>query len=345
MSSQNVIDFLDPYYDNELYVSSQSTSKTNVYNVDLNSISLPSIISISGRKSSGKTVCAYELQKLGYRILNVADALKCLIRKILFISKDNLEENKNNPNVVFTLNNYQICLLSSELNIDNEIIKDVLSPYEHFTIRQLLQIIGTDLIRKFNKNWHLESLEKKINNLRSQNPLCKICIPDVRFVNELLFIKNKLNGLSYYIIRPLLSSSSSSSSNHISNHISETQLNWTFFGSNILVNNGNLESLFYKLIRKITISNETLDNEDSLLFLKSNLFLNINCKTVYLAGKLFLNNKIKNSLTPFINENYKLWYTSNKRYPDILDTVTNTKLKNMYIRLWLKGIFDFLTNN
>ena len=166
MSSQNVIDFLDPYYDNELYVSSQSTSKTNVYNVDLNSISLPSIISISGRKSSGKTVCAYELQKLGYRILNVADALKCLIRKILFISKDNLEENKNNPDVVFTLNNYQICLLSSELNIDNEIIKDVLSPYEHFTIRQLLQIIGTDLIRKFNKNWHLESLEKKINNLR-----------------------------------------------------------------------------------------------------------------------------------------------------------------------------------
>ena len=295
---------------------------------------LSNIISFSGRKSSGKSAIASELQKVGYHILNIADALKDLIRKLLFISNDTLEEYKNNPNQYFTLDNFQIYLLSTKLNIHHETIQNVLGIQQQFNIRQLLQLIGTELIRNFNPDWHLEKLQESISLLQSENQECKICIPDVRFINELAFIKNILKGSCYYIIRPHLEEST------ISNHISETQLNWTFFDDSIIINNCSLHMLINKLI-----DIHTSDGSDrcNLQFFKSQMFLHVNCKTAYLAGKLFLNTKLKHSLTPFINENYKLWYPSNKRYPDILENIKNNKIKNIYIRAWLKGMFDFLS--
>ena len=305
---------------------------------------LANIVSISGRKSSGKSACASELQKIGYSILNVADALKDLIRKVLFISKDTLEENKNNPDLVFTLDNFQVYLLSTELGIHHETIQSVLFVHPKLTIRCLLQLLGTELIRSFNPNWHLEKLKQSIQRIQSIQQLqltdqnCKICIPDVRFKNELEFIKNELKGDSFYIIRPQLQET------NISNHISETELNWTHFGNNVILNDCTLERLMSKMMSCNSLHQLT-ESDDKLGFLKSKLFLYVNFKTVYLAGKLFLNTKVRKSLTPFINENYKLWHCSNKKYPDILENISNEELKEKYIRLWLKGIFDFLVQS
>jgi len=307
-------------------------------------MTLANIVSISGRKSSGKSACASELQKIGYSILNVADALKDLIRKVLFISKETLEENKNNPDLVFTLNNFQIYLISSELGVHHETVQNVLSGYNQLTIRCLLQLIGTELIRSFNPNWHLEKLKQSIRSIQSTQQLqstdqnCKICIPDVRFKNELEFIKNELKGDSYYIIRPQLQET------NISNHISETELNWTHFGNNVILNDCSLERLMSKMMSCNSL-HQLNESDDKFGFLKSKLFLDVDFRNVYLAGKLFLNTKARESLTPFINENYKLWNCSNKKYPDILENIKNKQLKEKYIRLWLKGIFDFLVQS
>lgn len=325
-----------------------SKVKTNTMSSNImSSNTLANIVSISGRKSSGKSACASELEKIGYSILNVADALKELIRKILFISKETLEENKNNPDLVFTLNNFQVYLISTELGIHHETIQSVLFVHSKLTIRLLLQLIGTELIRTFNPNWHLEKLKENIQQLQLTDQNCKICIPDVRFINELEFIKNELKGDSYYIIRQLRQLRPQSNSQlqtqepGISNHVSETELNWTHFGNNVIMNDCTLEQLMNKLVS----CNQLTELEDKLGFLKSKLFLNVDFRNVYLAGKLFLNIKTKESLTPFINENYKLWYCSNKRYPDILENMNDEQLKAKYIRLWLKGMFDFMVQS
>lgn len=323
-----------------------SKVKTNTMSSNImSSNTLANIVSISGRKSSGKSACASELEKIGYSILNVADALKELIRKILFISKETLEENKNNPDLVFTLNNFQVYLISTELGIHHETIQSVLFVHSKLTIRLLLQLIGTELIRTFNPNWHLEKLKENIQQLQLTDPNCKICIPDVRFINELEFIKNELKGDSYYIIRQLRQlrpqSNSQPQEPGISNHVSETELNWTHFGNNVIMNDCTLEQLMNKLVS----CNQLTELENKLGFLKSKLFLNVDFRNVYLAGKLFLNIKAKESLTPFINENYKLWYCSNKRYPDILENMNDEQLKAKYIRLWLKGMFDFMVQS
>jgi hypothetical protein len=302
---------------------------------------LNNIVSISGRKSSGKSACAAELQKIGYSILNVADALKDLIRKVLFISKDILEENKNNPDLVFTLDNFQVYLLSTEIGIHHETIQSVLFVHSKLTIRLLLQLIGTDLIRSFNPNWHLEKLKENVQQLQLTDPNCKICIPDVRFKNELEFIKNELQGESYYMIRQL---GPQQQEPGISNHVSETELNWSHFGNNVIINDCTLEELMSKLM-SCNSCNQLTELENKMGFLKSRLFLNVDFRNVYLAGKLFLNTKANGTLTPFINENYKLWYCSNKRYPDILENINDEQLKAKYIRLWFKGIFDFMVQS
>jgi hypothetical protein len=94
---------------------------------------------------------------------------------------------------------------------------------------------------------------------------------------------------------------------------------------------------------------QTFDNNDNYKYreqLKSKVFLEINYKNAYLAGYIFLKNNIKDNLSPFICENYKLWKCSNKRYPDIIDNDSkcclNQEMKTYYIKAWLKGLYDSL---
>ena len=323
------------------------------------------VVSFSGRKSSGKSECANYLQKKGFIILNFADALKEVISKVLNITMYDLEIYKNNSNIVFTLNNDQYNQLSIKLDIPYEDIYNVISQYENpnhisgtYTIRELLQIIGTDLIRKKNPDWHVQKLKQKIDLSSGNN----YCIADTRFLNEKNFIES-INGILFFIIRP-------DKNVDVSNHISETQLNWTYFSRNciseyeslsledrtrlnnyIIVNNkipiGMFNQVDYYLYNYLhpNLLLQTFDNNDNYKYreqLKSKLFLEVNYKNAYLAGYIFLNNKIKENLSPFLYENYKLWKCSNKRYHDIIDDVIDNEKKLYYIKVWLKGLHDAL---
>jgi dephospho-CoA kinase len=76
------------------------------------------IISLSGRKGSGKTTLAQVCENPGYIILNFGDELKKLICKMLNITMDYLSENKNNSinNGNFYLKEY-LDFFKDELNL------------------------------------------------------------------------------------------------------------------------------------------------------------------------------------------------------------------------------------
>lgn len=282
------------------------------------------IIGFCSRKSGGKTLCSSMLQKYGYIPLNFADELKELVCHILNIPIEELEIYKNNHEMKFNIKNklsYIADYLEEKTFINRYTIIFELQDFIHTqrNIREFLQFIGTDLIRKYNPNWHISSLLSKIDKNKNY------CIGDVRFLNEKKAIED-LGGKCFFIIRP-----QKINYDDISNHTSEIDLDWTMFDNRILINDSTIDNLI--------LYGKNPENEKH--YKKSKLFININYKSAYLAGYLFLNDKkfIKN---PFILENYKLWKCSNKSTPDILLNLHEDHT-NYYKKIWLKGIWDYLT--
>ena len=195
---------------------------------------LPKILSFSGRKRSGKTELAKVCIKYNYELINFADSLKELICNSLEITREYLEEYKD----TIVENKYRYNLskkikyIANETNISEELVSNFLSiPFN--SIRQILQTIGTDIIKRNNSSWHINKIKEKILN----NPDKYYCIGDTRFTDEKKMIE-ELNGECWFIIRPNMF--------EISNHSSEINLKWADFGDNIIFNNINKEMLIQK---------------------------------------------------------------------------------------------------
>jgi hypothetical protein len=183
------------------------------------------IISFSGRKHSGKTELANICVSQNYKLINFADSMKFLICNALNISKDFLEEFKDTK--VEYKNRYiltnKLEYIAKEIEIDEKIVKSFLSePF--YSIRSILQIIGTNLIREYNPRWHINRIEKII----LENPTQNFCIGDTRFLDEKKMVEY-LGGECWFIIRPDMF--------EISNHFSEINLKWSDFNHNIIFNN------------------------------------------------------------------------------------------------------------
>ena len=232
------------------------------------------IISFSGRKSSGKSLLCNICNKYGYVNINFSDELKNLCCNLLNISFNDLNNNKEIPNK-FILNQNQIKLIEKETNISYEILNEKIENFEFLSIRHLLQYLGTDIIRENNKMWHISRIKKKILD----NPKTNFVLSDARFKNEFNMIK-EIGGLCWMIIRP-------NYTKNISNHISETSLQWKDFPlTNLIINDLPLEDLifnwkmymsynvnqFYK--ENLKIFNDFQNNiEDNLLQLEDNKLL------------------------------------------------------------------------
>jgi hypothetical protein len=192
------------------------------------------IISFSGRKHSGKTLLAEQCQKHGYNLINFADSLKNVACAILNISLDDLNLLKDQE-MPFKLTNTQLMNLESLIEIPyNDILNVFPKGRDIKSVRELLQKVGTDLIRKFNPNWHIN----KVKHIITSHPDKNYCIGDCRFPQEKALIE-ELNGECWFIFRPEYTAD-------ISNHISETSLNWSHFdGDRIIVNCETREDLIY----------------------------------------------------------------------------------------------------
>ena len=181
----------------------------------------PKIISFSGKKSSGKSEMCKISEKYGYTPISFADSLKEIVCNCLNISRSQLEKEKDNKNVYNLEKN--IKFISEKTLIDENIVSKLIVEKNFNSIREILQIIGTDLIRTHDPDWHVNRTREILEN----NPEKYYCCGDTRFKNEKMLIED-LNGQTFYIIRP--------NNNVVDTHVSENELSSDHF-SNIIVNN------------------------------------------------------------------------------------------------------------
>lgn len=154
------------------------------------------IIAFAGRKQSGKTTCAHFLMSLfrkhtnnnvNIKIYNFADPLKELCMNILGLTYDQCYGEDKNKNELVN------CFLENR----------------RLTAREVLQLVGTDMFRKIQKNVWSDATIRQINK---EKPDIAI-IADCRFPNEVESIRNA-DGIVIKLTRNPYNSS----------HMSETAL-------------------------------------------------------------------------------------------------------------------------
>lgn len=185
------------------------------------------LLGFAGRKRCGKTMLANMFkQEEDAVIITIANYLKYLCCDLLNMSYDELIEKKDNGYTFsYVTDDRWVNLIHKRTGISKENILTEIGDFEFTTIRQMLQVIGTDLIRKYDPDWHIRQMEEAIKSY-SEDRL--IVVDDVRFPNEVETIK-KLGGDVYFIVRTYCK--------EVSNHISETSLSWyDFDNDHVLIN-------------------------------------------------------------------------------------------------------------
>ena len=192
------------------------------------------LVGFCGRIGSGKSTISKIFIDHGYQKISFADPLKDLVCQLLSINMDTLNNNKM-VEMEYKIHDTDMIFISNETGIPYEHINSMLSSinYVFHSIRDMLQFIGTNIIRKYNPNWHVDKIKNRINVNE------KYVIDDCRFPNEKQMIES-LGGTLWYIVRPKL--------NNISNHESETSIRWQEI-DDVYINDSNEEKLITDWMR------------------------------------------------------------------------------------------------
>lgn len=186
------------------------------------------IIGIAGRKESGKTMLSEVCAKNGYHIVYFATPLKKLTADLIGVRYDDIDRLKTVEST-YTISESDIDFLSSETGIPKWHLDEKIKGKTFRTVREILQYLGTDVIRKYDNDWHV----KKTKEYILECGFDKICVGDVRFPNEKLMIE-EMGGNVWFITRPSLT--------NVSNHSSETSIRWNDC-KDVIVNNGEKKGL------------------------------------------------------------------------------------------------------
>lgn len=190
------------------------------------------IIGLCGRMRSGKTELANICIKYGYEKLYFALPLKQLCAKLLGMSIDELDKLKNNGTEISFEMTKCICdAVAMETRIPYSDVMACCLGKTMKNVREMLQQIGTNLIRTYNYNWHVKKIREMID------PDKDYVIDDVRFPNEKQMVED-LGGDCWYVVRPTI--------DNVSNHVSETSLSWNSCGNKIIINDSTLSNLLFK---------------------------------------------------------------------------------------------------
>lgn len=190
------------------------------------------VIGFAGRMRSGKTELAKICEANGYQKLYFALPLKQLCADILDISIDELNRAKNEGIPIQITIGEDVCqILSEETDIPLETTKELCNGKYIETVRDMLQFIGTNYIRKYNKDWHVNKIREMINENTNY------VIDDVRFPNEKKLIED-LGGDCWFVTRTTLE--------NVSNHESETSIKWKDCFNKVIINNSTLNEMLFK---------------------------------------------------------------------------------------------------
>jgi len=190
------------------------------------------IISFAGRCRSGKTELAKICEQYGYEKLYFALPLKQLCTDLLNISIDELNKVKNEKiDINVTIGKDMCKIISEETEIPLDAVTETCDGVLLRDVRHMLQFIGTDLIRKYNTDWHVNRIRAMIDENKNY------VIDDVRFPNEKKMIE-ELGGDCWFVTRTTL--------DNISNHESETSITWNDCWNRIIINDSTLPILQFK---------------------------------------------------------------------------------------------------
>ncbi len=188
------------------------------------------IFGFCGRKRSGKGVLS-EIVKDYYDgvIVTAANYLKGICAEILGCSIGELNEKKDNGHTFcYAPDDRWYDIINKWTDIDKKEIKADIGRVEFTNIRQMLQVIGTDCIRKHNPDWHVNCMKRDIQKYVAEGKT--VAVDDVRFPNERKLIE-EFGGQCFFIVRPITT--------NVSNHISETSLTWDMFDDDHIIVNCN----------------------------------------------------------------------------------------------------------
>lgn len=205
------------------------------------------VIGFAGRMRNGKTQSAlYLVDRYDYLKLSCAGALKELCAKLLNIDLDTLNELKNdNVPINVKPDERWVDIISKHIGVDKDIVAHDLENIVFKDVRDVLQYVGTDIIRKHKENWHVDILRSEIASLLEQG--YKVVIDDVRFTNECDMIK-EFGGEVYFVNRRGYNISSP--------HQSENDLNDDMFDyEHTIYNNQDIEYL-NQIVKQKVCNNE-----------------------------------------------------------------------------------------
>lgn len=273
------------------------------------------IISFSGRKSSGKTMLAEECIKRNFKKISFADKLKKITADIINCDPEDLydpikKEERFQQKVSWSeikpklenILNYKI-----ELTVEDKIFENR---------REVLQFLGTEVLRAIDPEFHVNSLREQIKEGEDY------VLDDTRFQNELNLL-SEYNATCIFVIR--------SSNLDYSNHKSETSLSRKYF-EKIFNNNSTKEKakeIFNRFLdKKIDLKNNVCSRHGGQLghfFLVENNISSYTAGVLYGCGKLIRQNNC-NLLVLDGGKNFINWVSKTIKEPIDLFSIYDEKL-------------------
>lgn len=201
------------------------------------------IIGFAGRQRCGKgTLTKMLVDEYGYKHLYYAKYLKELCCRILGegVDIERLNQMKNDNVEINHVITFEDCsVIASITGFSEEITVEKLLGKNFRTVRDMLQIIGTNFIRRIDNRWHVKRLIEEIE----KSDYDRFVIEDVRFPNEKKALE-KLGGRVYFVMRP-------KHFEDISNHACETSLTFTDFPPEKMLVNDLSEEHFKSIFKRI----------------------------------------------------------------------------------------------
>lgn len=219
------------------------------------------IIAFAGRKRSGKGMLAQGMK--GYSsnvvIVTIADNLKYLCCELLNTTYDKLNKMKDDGTTFeVKVDGNWISIINRETKISDDIICKEIGGRIFTNVREILQVIGTDLIRKYVPDWHID---KTIERIKSYGKDKIVVVDDVRFPNEKCKIE-EIGGDVFFVIRP--------NCWDVSNHYSEVALKYTDFCENRVIINEYTQEQMNTYFNDLYFTDEHIDENDCPILLCAN---------------------------------------------------------------------------
>lgn len=219
------------------------------------------IIAFAGRKRSGKGMLAKGMREYSSNIVivTIADNLKFLCCKLLNRTYDELNQMKDDGTIFEAkVDDYWVSTIKRELNISDDIIRKEIGEHIFTNVREVLQIIGTDLIRKYSPDWHIDKTIERINSYGDDKI---IVVDDVRFPNEKRKIE-EIGGDVFFVMRP--------NCWDVSNHPSETALKYTDFNDNRIIINEYSKEQMITYFNALYFADEYINENEYPILLSAN---------------------------------------------------------------------------